>query len=155
MTDLAHSKPARLAHAALSAALADKWATATRAIQRINDECGGDGLSIALRAWCDTYVDHSTDGTMNPNVGGVNLIRTETGQLDRIGSDRVPARVQWAARLVHARAAMDQEAWLSCIAELPDDGHVIGSYVGAVLEAVAISINGLPRGYAGMGRGAS
>lgn len=40
-----HRKPVRLASAAFQAALAEKWDVAQRALQRISDECGEEGLA--------------------------------------------------------------------------------------------------------------
>jgi hypothetical protein len=148
-----HRKEVRLAHAAFASALAGKWPTATRYVVRINDECGGQGLNTALMAWCDTYIDHALDGA-EPSAGQANVgfVCESTGQLDRMGSENVPLRIQWAGRLMAARGAMDQTAWLATIAELPADGFEIGEYVGAVLDVVTRTINGLPRGFALMGR---
>ena len=47
-------------------------------------------------------------------------------------------------RLIVARAALDKPMFDALIASLPDDPAVIGSYVGAVLETVATTMNGLP-----------
>jgi hypothetical protein len=147
-----HSKPVRLAGAAYHAALAGKWDAAGRSLQRISDECGGEGLSVALRAWCDTYADHATDGEPGRPTVNINFIRTDTGQLDDQDSERVPPEHRWAGKLIRARAALDQEEWRKLIDELPRDGAEIGTYVFAVLRGVALTINGLPRGYARMGR---
>lgn len=147
-----HGKPFRLATTAYQAALAGRSQAAVDAIQRINDECGGEGLNEALMAWCDTYMHHATDGQDMPNVGRVNFMRTDTGQLDGPGSDRVPAEIQWAGRMIAARVALDLEAWTAALDELPDDGKVIGDHVFAVLHTVSTTVNGLPRGFAIMGR---
>jgi hypothetical protein len=149
---LAHSKAFRLAAVAYHAALASRPRAAVAALKRISDECGGEGLAIGLAAWCDTYIDHATDGAMT--VGGVNLayIRTDTGQLDRQGSDRVPPEVQWAGQLLTSRIARDEQRWRETIAELPEDGRLVCEYVYALLKVVAATVNGLPRGYVLMGR---
>jgi hypothetical protein len=148
-----HSKPVRLAATAYHAALAGRWQAAADAVVRISDECGGEGLSVALRAWCDTYADHSTGGQPGVPTVNINFIRTDTGQLDDQRSERVPPEIRWAGELLRARAALDQERWSELLAELPDDGEAIGDHVFAVLKGVALTINGLPRGYARMGRG--
>jgi len=44
-------------------------------------------------------------------------------------------------------------AMFAAIDDLPRDGKGQASYIGAVLETVALTINGLPYGYALMGRG--
>jgi hypothetical protein len=152
-----HRKDIRLAAAAYRAALEDKWDTATHYVKRISDECGGEGLNVALMAWSDWFADHATDGAHDlPASPTMNFIRTDTGQLDRVGSPNVPAHVQWAGRVIAARAAKDEAAWMALIDELPeDDGYEIATYVGAVLKCVTLTVNGLPRGYARMGQGAA
>ena len=89
MTD--HRKEVRLAQAALASALSGKREASHRYVQRISDECGGEGLHTALIAWSDTFVDHATDGTMARAAPKMSFIRTDTGQLDRPGSAAVPA----------------------------------------------------------------
>lgn len=46
-----------LAGLALSAGLAKDWPRATRAVQRLSDECGEGGLDLALQGWADTLID--------------------------------------------------------------------------------------------------
>lgn len=148
-----HAKVVRLAHAAYQAALEMKWAKAVRYIQRIGDECGGEGVTTALVAWCDAYLDHAVDGVPEAAVvGNVAFIQGETGQLDKAGSERVPDEIQWAGRAVKARAELDHEAWLRALDEIPTDERQVGVYVLALLRVVATSVNGLPRGFARMGR---
>jgi hypothetical protein len=144
-----HSKPVRLAAAALTAGIDNDWPKASRYVQRINDECGPDSLPYALMGWCDTLAMHATDGQPIGRVGAVKGMAYETGAL----TDDVPPRVQWAQKVVKARAEMDQAAFTALVNELAhiSDGNVRGSYVGAVLETAALSIRSLPRGYARMG----
>lgn len=145
-----HSKPIRLAAAALRAGIDDKWPAASRYVQRINDECGPDSLPYALMAWCDAVADHATDGQPVTEKVHVAPMAYETGQ---IGGD-VPPRIRWGNAVVKARAEMDQAAFTSLVNELTGitDAKERGSYVGTVLEAAALSIRAFPRGYARMGR---
>lgn len=146
-----HSKAIRLATAALHAALASKWDSASRYLGRIHDECGWDGLNIALTAWCDTYADHATDGQWTGKTKvRVAFVDMRSGALTYSGAPDAPARIQWTGRLLAARAAMDEQAWVSLFGEIPD-GEA-GSYVGTVLETIARTVNGFPRGFATMGR---
>ena len=148
-----HRKEVRLAREAYRAALAGKWESVGRHLRRLNDECGGTGINTGLIAWCDTYIDHATDGEMVPTKSRPAFITVETGELGYQGSPDVPASVQWAGRLLVARAAMDETTWRALIDELPaDNGWEVGSYVTAVLECVALTVNSLPRGFARMGR---
>lgn len=151
MTDVQHSKPYRLAYAAYQAALAEKTESAGRYIQRISDECGGSGLNFALRAWSDWYADHATDGQPVRSKARVAYIRSDTGQLDREDSDRLPPHIRWAGQIIAARCALDQDRFEELIDEMPRDGQTIGEYVSAVLLTVARTVNGLPRGFARIG----
>lgn len=148
-----HRKDVRLAAAAYQAGLAGKWKTAESYLHRLSQECGGEGVTTALIAWCDTYADHATDGQPvgeRPNMAFVN---TDTGRLDEPGSATVPAKVQWAFRLIIARATMDLDEWDAAIADLPADALEMSQYIYAVLQGLVHTVNGLPRGYARMGRG--
>ena len=148
-----HRKEVRLAGAAFQAALAGKWRSAERFVKRISDECGGEGMNTALLAWCDTMADHANGGLPPAKRVNMALVNADTGQLDQLGTDAVPAKHQWAARLVAARAAMDHDAFAALIEELPQDALEMSRYIFAVLEGVAHTVNGLPRGYARMGGG--
>jgi hypothetical protein len=150
-----HRKHVRLAQAAFSDALASRWDSAVRHVRRLSDECGGEGVVVAMMAWCDTYVDHATDGQASHAAAAARVnvayVNTYSGRLDQQGSPDVPGPVQWAGRMLAARAAMDEAAWTAMMDELPPDGHVVGQHVLALLRAVARTVNGLPRGYARMG----
>lgn len=145
-----HRKHIRLAGAALTAGIDGKWKAASRYLQRINDECGPDSLPEVLMAWCDTMADHATDGHPVSTEVNVESMQYETGS---IGGD-APPRIRWATAVLKARAEMDQDAFRACIEEVNamDDGHERGSFVAAVLEGAALTVRGLPRGYARMGR---
>jgi len=149
-----HSKPVRLAAAAFQAGLAGKWRAAERAVQRIGDECGEEGVNTAMLAWCDTLIAHASgEAGMAPRRIGIQFWHGETGELDAPGSQRVPAETQWAARLLQARAAMDQGAWIAACEDLPEDRLAIGQHVWAVLQLTVWQVNGLPSGYTRMGVG--
>ena len=150
MSNTRNTKEYRLGNAAFQAALAGRWTAASRYVVRLSDECGGSGLHLALVAWCDTFLDHACDGPPPPDrfANPPAYIRTDTGQLDASGSARVPERIQWAGRLIQARANDDEAGWVALIRDMPNDGHEIGRYVSAVLEVTTRSINGLPRGFA-------
>lgn len=146
-----HSKPVRLAGAAFQAALADKMDAAANYVVRVSDECGGEGIYLALMAWIDAYADHATDGQPVRSRARMAFIRADTGQLDGEESDRLPPEIRWAGQLVAARASLKEERFNELIAEMPTNGAEIGTYVLAVLQVVAQTINGLPRGFARTG----
>lgn len=152
-TNSQHSKPVRLAAVAYQAALAEKWETARDAVVRISNECGGTGLRTALIAWCDTYQDHATDGGASHASPRMSYINAATGELATEKPANMPDHVWWAGQLVAARAAMDHDRFQELIAAMPADGYAVGRYVFAVLQSVAFTVNGLPRGFARMGRG--
>lgn len=149
MTALEHSKPVRMAHAALHHALADDWPKVRRVMERLSDECKGEGVFLALCAWIDAYVQHSTGGEAGRKPREIVTINAETGSLSTEG---MPPEVAWAARAIHARSALDHDAFDASLEELPEDPAGVGLYVGAVLRCVALTINGLPSGYANLGR---
>jgi hypothetical protein len=150
-----YTKSVRLAAEALRAAQADDWEAVRAAVQRIGDECGSEGLSVALLAWCDTYIDHATDGKPEvvkaPQVAHMDV---ETGRLERDGDADLREDRRWAGRMLSARALMDHDAWVAAVQDMPLDGAEIGRYFTTLLSGVAGSINGFPRGYALMGRSA-
>jgi len=146
------SKVARLAGAALQAALAGDWPRANAAVQRIDKECGEQGgVATALMTWADTYTLHTFDGPP-PAAAAMRIMfwDTDTGVMG--DQPDLPDTTRWAARLVTARAAMDEDTFRALIGALPDDPAAVGQHVGAVLVCVANTINRLPRGYALMGR---
>src|SRR4051812_1711654 len=127
MTAPEHSKPVRLASLALHHALAEDWPKVGRAMQRLSDECGGEGIDLALCAWVDTYVEHARDGDMmTPSRGRMVSINAATGSTSQ---DDMPPEISWAMRLVQARASLDHDAYSACIDKLPsDDRAEIGRY---------------------------
>jgi hypothetical protein len=150
----AHSKPVRLAATAFHAGLAGKWNIAQRAVQRIADECGGEGIGDALLAWCDTLTAHARGGTnVLPTPIRVQFWNGDTGQLDGPDSERVPAATRWAGRLIAARAAMDLDTFRATLNTLPEDQADSSRYVWAVLQVTVWQVRGLPRGYTRMGGG--
>jgi hypothetical protein len=152
MNQAEHSKPVRLAHAALFAAMDNKWKRVEALLSRLNTECPGPGIGDALVAWCDAMAEHAEGG--EPEFGRIRVatINTDTGALNAEDGNR-PA-IRWATRLVAARAAGDRGAFVAAMDELNaiPDGFERGRYVGQLVESVALTIRTLPRGYARMGR---
>ncbi|WP_036374370.1 hypothetical protein [Micromonospora sp. ATCC 39149] len=150
MTTTNHSKPVRLAGAALTAAVENDWRRASDAVERLNRECPGAGLMTALIAWCDTFAAHANGGAA-PTFGKVRLKpwAVGTGSTEQ----EVPARTRWAIDLIQARAEGDEAAFNAVVQQLNDisDGYQRGNYVSALLESIALTIRSLPRGYARMG----
>lgn len=145
-----HSKPVRLAHAVLHAAVDKDWPKAQRLMQRLNTECPGPGLGMAFVAWCDALASHAHDGDFEFGKVRVFDINQEDGS--RL-TDRTPQQ-DWCNRLIVARAAGDRPAFAALLDELNtiDDGMERGTYASTLIMAVAGTIRMLPRGYARMGR---
>lgn len=142
----------RLAGVAFRAALEKDSAGALVAVMDLNAECAGRGIFLALMFWCDAFADHAADGGEYRGPGRVGFIEESTGRMSTTGEGLSPD-VVWAGKLIGARASMNREAYLALLDELPADGMVVAQYVMTVLMSVAATINGLPRGFALMGRG--
>lgn len=140
MTDL-KEQARTLAAYALRDARAGDYAAASRHVRQLNAECGSQGTMIAVCGWCDTLAAQSG---ISESSGPLALgwKDTETGRVHS-GTEGVPDRVRWAGRLIVARAALDKPMFDALLAALPHDKAVVGSYVGAVLETVAITMSGL------------
>jgi hypothetical protein len=131
-----------LAAYALRDARAGDYAAASKTVRELNAELGPQGTMIAIAGWCDTLAAHCgiSEGSGPLALGWKD---TETGRL-HLGAEGVPDRIRWAGQLIVARAALDKPMFDALIMALPEDKTVAGSYVGAVLETVAITMNGLP-----------
>jgi len=134
----------QLATEALQAAIEKDPARATAAMEAINSELGGEGLSLAIFAWCDTLVLRYRKAAGVPGDGPVRMAwqEVETGDISATGND-VPAETRWAGRVIEARAALDRAAYDALIAELPDDGWAASGYVSALLSTVALTLSRL------------
>ena len=142
MADTLKERARTLAAYALRDARAGDYAAASKRVSELNAECGGAGVMIAVAGWCDTLAAHTG---ISENSGPLTLgwKDAETGRV-HLGTEGVPDRVRWAGQLIVARAALDKPMFDALIMALPEDKTVAGSYVGAVLETVAVTMNGLP-----------
>lgn len=131
-----------LAAAALRDAMAGDYAAASKHVRALNAECGSPGTMFAIAGWCDTLAAHLN---LREDSGPLVLAWKDAGT-GRVhaGTEGVPDRARWAGQLIVARAALDKPMFDALIQSLPDDKAVVGSYVGAVLETVAITMVGLP-----------
>lgn len=146
-----HSKPVRLAHAALFAAIDGKWDRANELLARLNRECPGPGLGDALVAWCDAMQDHATDGDMSFQRIRTAPMAIETGEL--IAHDGKEPYLAWCGRIIQSRTAGDRDEFVAALDELNaiEGGVERGRYVSMLVESIALSIRTLPRGYAATG----
>ena len=141
MTESLKERARTLAAYALRDARAGDYAAASKQVRALNAELGPAGTMIAIAGWCDTLAAHSG---ISENSGPLALgwKDADTGRMHS-GAEGVPDRIRWAGQLIVARAALDKPMFDALIMSLPEDKSVVGSYVGAVLETVATTLNGL------------
>jgi len=127
---------------ALHAALREDWPAAGKAMTAVSTETGGQGIYYAIRLLCDTAIGQQRRaGTLADTPGPYRpgWMNAETGAVT-LDADAVPAPARWAARLVTARAAMDQEAYHGLLAGMPEDGAERGAYAAALLHGTALAV---------------
>ena len=134
----------QLATEALHAAMADDTERARSAIEAINAELGGAGVTLAIVAWCDTLVIQYRKVTGTPDDAPVRLAwqHAETGDISATGND-VSAEARWAGQVVAARAAQDKAGFNALLGSLPRDGWAIGGYISSLLHCCALTLRRL------------
>jgi len=135
-----YRKAVRLADAAVRAEADERHDAARDLIVRISNECGAEGLYLALLRWCDIFADHVYDG---PWTGRVNMQMLQVDSVTE-GAHEAPSEAVWGGRLVAARAAHDGPAYDALIDEMPE---VNGPYIAAVMKSTALTLTMTPRGY--------
>lgn len=118
-------------------------------VQTMADEIGPRAVAVAAATWCDRYIEHSIDGAHDKpiEIGTMRYVNASTGAM----GGEVPFGVGWSGRVIAARAALDPMAFALALDE-PIDGNELGECIGWLLQTVASTINGLPRGFATMGK---
>lgn len=132
-----------LASAAMTAYMGDAEETAVKAVQRIGDECGPEGVELAMRGWIDTMAGRLgyQPGAQAVAIKFCGL--DDDGEPDgsAVTADAVERReVVWAGRLMAARVALDQGAYIALLDALPDDPSEVGRHVAAVLEMCSLTM---------------
>lgn len=145
-----YDRAIHLATVAYHAAMADDLIGLSAALNAITDECGAEGVTTALIAWCDTYIQHASGG----QPFGAAKVYGWDDKTDRLMTDTsgLPASDQWGIRLVSARASMDLAAFTAALQELNDmpDGppdFQRGNAVYQLLNALGTAVTTLPYGY--------
>lgn len=131
-----------LASAAMTAYMGGAWKTAEKAVQRIGDECGPDGVELAMRGWIDTMAGR-LGYRHGPQAVAITFRGLDDGGPggDAVSADAVERReVVWAGRLMAARVAMDQDTYVALLNALPHDPAVVGAHVAAVLEMCSLTM---------------
>jgi hypothetical protein len=137
-----YAKPIKLAKKALILAIEERSKDALQMVERIAGEHGGHGVSVAMITWCELFIDHAAGGAT----------RRAGLKIEFVNGDDPPVELVWAERMILARLAMNQPEWDETMEEVPtDDPFGTGRHVIALLDTVAVTMQGLPRGYAWMG----
>lgn len=132
-----------LASAAMVAYIGDAHKTAEKAIQRIGDECGPEGVELAMRGWIDTMAGRLgiEPGTQAVAVTFRGIDDDGTPDASAVHADAVERpEVVWAGQLMAARVAMDQDTYVALLNALPHDPSEVGAHVAAVLEMCSLAM---------------
>jgi hypothetical protein len=125
--------------------MAGRNQAATKALNRIGDETGSEGMSIAICSWIDTVSARLRQLGM-PEANGMPVrpmwINDETEAV--ADADGVPPAVRWAGQLAAARAAKDRQTWEALIMALPEDPSEAGQHIWALLSGAALTLRSLP-----------
>ena len=136
LDDAARARVMFLAGAALQGAVDQDAPAAAAAINAISAEHGGEGLTEAIIAWCDTLT------ALLPLPRGGDLVGLgwidETGQART--ADDVDPQVRWAGQIVTARACEDKDTFNALIADLPDDGMAGSQHLAVLLRLIAANL---------------
>lgn len=124
----------KIAGIALNLATKGDNEEAARYVARLN---GTDGLIDAILAWIDTYI-----GAVYPNHKpgqriAIRWLFTPTDEVQT--ADDVQPSMRWAGRLIAARAADDEAAFMDLLRSVPE-GAALGDCIMALLHAVAESL---------------
>lgn len=149
-TDVNATRAYHLGSLALTQATAGRHHDAGDTVQRLGDECGAEGIELALRGWIDTYADHAADGGNTPGVGAMKLINPKTGAMVDADSPELEDHVRWAAQLITARIELNEFRWDELLDIAPEDDG--GRHILAVLWIAANTMRNLPRGFLNLGR---
>ena len=137
LDDAAKARVMFLAGAALQASVDQDAPATAAAINAISAEYGGEGLTEAIIAWCDTLarahplppeeISPGPAGSVTPAWPGA--------------ADDVDPQVRWAGRMVMARAREDKDTFNALIAALPDDGMARSQHLAVLLNLIATNLS--------------
>lgn len=137
----------QLAAGALAHAAADDLAAAMRMTERISDDYGGVGMTVAILGWCDSMA-YAHPVQVQPGAPAqLGFTSVETGGVQF--ADEVPKEHAWAGQLLLARARMDHETCQALFAALPHGGKALGEYVAALLDTVGLALRHIRDGWDG------
>jgi hypothetical protein len=144
MDEATGKRAIQLAGAALRAAMAGDWGAAGAAIQAASDECGGGGVELCVRSWCDTTINRFRQVTGTPANAPVRpvWVQADTSRV-YADADEVPPAVRWAGRVMAARASLDREAYEALLESIPHDDVAVGEHLHALLDSAAQTLRRL------------
>jgi hypothetical protein len=128
-----------IATAVLRAVIDENWDEATRLVKHVSDVYGGDALVFMIRIWADTCCA-AKNRAHNP-VGPVIPRWIAPGDEDTLRTaDQVPPAERWAGQFIVARITGDRAIEDALINALPEDGHLVGEHVAALLQMTALAV---------------
>jgi hypothetical protein len=136
LDDAAKARVMFLAGAALQASVDQDAPATAAAINAISAEYGGEGLTEAIIAWCDTL----TGAHLLPPEG---ISPGPAGPVTPAwpgAADDVDPQVRWAGRIVRARARTDKDTFNALIAALPEDGLAGSQHLAVLLNLIATNL---------------
>lgn len=135
-----HQRAVELAGRAFIAAMGNDTAGAVAAMKALSDECGPPGITLAIKAFCDTALGEKPAGLPDDAIIMPAWREEESGQVTTSAAGLRP-EVAWAGQLLVARARMDQDGYEAILAAIPR-GLPGGSsrYVGTLLQMCAATV---------------
>lgn len=126
----------KIATVALHRAIANDLPGAAAYVKRLN---GTDGLITAILGWIDTYIERAHPGyVLGSQPVAVAWLNLPTGDIET--ADDVSPSLRWAGRLVAARLADDEAAFVALL-HAPAEGTELGDGIMALLHMVAASLS--------------
>lgn len=136
LDDAAKARVMFLAGAALQGSVDQDAPATAAAINAISAEYGGEGLTEAIIAWCDTLTGALPLPPEESSPGPAGPVKPDWPA----AADDADPQVRWASRIVMARARMDNDAFNALIAALPDDGMAGSQQLAVLLNLIATNL---------------
>ncbi|RCG21952.1 hypothetical protein DQ384_36445 [Sphaerisporangium album] len=128
---------------ALNAALRSDGDAPVNAISALSQQHGGEGVGQAMVAWIDTLIARTPGLARGMRV---RLVWEDFQTRQRSDISDVDPVEMWAGQLIAARVADDRDTFRALLQAIPcGDSDAPGSYVGGLLEAVALNLEHVPR----------
>jgi hypothetical protein len=142
LDDAAKARVMFLAGAALQGSVDQDAPATAAAINAISAEYGGEGLTEAIIAWCDTLTAARPLPREGLSPGPAGSVEPDWPS----AADDVDPQVRWAGRMVMARAREDKDTFNALIAALPDDGMAGQQHLAVLLNLIATNLHPVTSG---------